>query len=112
MCVCVCADVLEDTAIGSVGEVEGGLGPLLEQNEGNRDREYLDPPQQQQQQQQQQQVVRHKRKSLENTPGHSEIILIQKMKITPCVYVIIACFFISWAGSCCCAQWILNTTEE
>ena len=107
---CVCADVLEDTAIGSVGEageMEGGLGPLLEQNEGNRDRENLDPPQQQQQR-----VMRHKRKSLENTPGHSEIILIQKMKITPCVYVIIACFFFSWAGSCCCTQWILNTTEE
>lgn len=93
VCVCICADVLEDTAIGSVGEVEGGLDPLLEQNEGNRDRENLGPPQQQQR------VVRHKRKSLENTPGHSEIILIQKMKITPSVYVIIACFFVSWAGS-------------
>ena len=58
--VCV-ADVLEDTAIGSVGEELGHLGPLMEENEGAREGEKLGP--------QQPQVVRHKKRSQDNTPG-------------------------------------------
>ena len=59
------SEVIEDTAIGSVGEgvMMGGsdrrtLGPLLEEDEGDKEGDAPQPSQ-----------VRVKRRSLENTPG-------------------------------------------
>ena len=78
LCLSVWSDVLEDTAIGSVGEEElCHLGPLMKENEGgNRERGKLGP--------QQPPVVRHKKRSLENTPGRLQTTIHYESEI--CVF--------------------------